>query len=86
MHPADVDPESRCRLPLPEREELDAAARAVYDRLADPSGGTLRGLRGPGGITLHSVDEACLCSNPYLNPIEAGSWNLRDYGSTVCLN
>jgi 4-carboxymuconolactone decarboxylase len=54
MVPEDIDPESRCRLPLPRREELDDIARAVYDRLADPNGGTLRGLRGPGGITLHS--------------------------------
>jgi len=54
MVATDIDPESRCRLPLPRRDELDPAAREVYDRLADPGGGTLRGLRGPGGITLHS--------------------------------
>ncbi len=56
MDPADIDPRSGCRLPLPERDELDAAGREIYDRLADPKGGTLRGLRGPGGITLHSPD------------------------------
>jgi 4-carboxymuconolactone decarboxylase len=56
MEPADIDPQSRCRLPLPLRDELDAAGREVYDRLADPKGGTLRGLRGPGGITLHSPE------------------------------
>jgi len=54
MEPTDIDPQSQCRLPLPRREELDAAGQEVYDRLADPQGGTLRGLRGPGGITLHS--------------------------------
>jgi 4-carboxymuconolactone decarboxylase len=54
MHPADVDPESGCRLPLPRRDALDAAGQAVYDRLVDPGGGSLRGLRGPGGILLHS--------------------------------
>ena len=54
MHPADIDPESGCRLPLPRRDELDAEGRQIYDRLADASGGTLRGLRGPGGIMLHS--------------------------------
>ncbi len=54
MYPADIDPRSGCRLPLPIRDELDPARQAIYDRLADPSGGTLRGLRGPGGITLHS--------------------------------
>src|ERR1051325_310036 len=54
MYPADVDPQSGCRLPLPQREELDPDAQRIYDTLADPQGGTLRGLRGPGGITLHS--------------------------------
>jgi len=54
----DIDPESGCRLPLPRRDELDAAAQAIYDRLANPDGGTLRGLRGPGGIQLHSPDLA----------------------------
>ena len=54
MLPEDIDPESGCRLPLPKREELDAEARRVYDGLADPGSGSLRGLRGPGGILLHS--------------------------------
>ncbi len=54
MYPADVDPESGCRLPLPKRAELDADAQRVYDSLADPGSGSLRGLRGPGGILLHS--------------------------------
>ena len=54
--PADVDPESGCRLALPRREALDMDGRRAYDRLADPAGGTLRGLRGPGGIQLHSPE------------------------------
>jgi 4-carboxymuconolactone decarboxylase len=54
MYPQDIDPQSGCRLPLPRRDELDAAGQAVYDRLVDPGGGSLRGLRGPGGIHLHS--------------------------------
>ena len=54
MQPVDIDPESGCRLPLPEREQLDEARRRIYDSLADPHGGSLRGLRGPGGISLHS--------------------------------
>ena len=53
-YPPDVDPQSRCRLRLPRREELDAEAQPIYDSLADPRGGSLRGLRGPGGIHLHS--------------------------------
>lgn len=54
--PADIDPQSRCRLPLPNRDDLDEAARKTYDSLADPAGGSLAGLRGPGGIRLHSPD------------------------------
>ena len=54
--PADIDPESRCRLPFPDPETLDAAARKTYDSLVDPDGGSLAGLRGPGGIRLHSPD------------------------------
>jgi len=56
MYPEDVDAQSGCRLPLPRREELDAEGQAVYDRLTDPAGGSLRGLRGPGGIHLHSPE------------------------------
>jgi 4-carboxymuconolactone decarboxylase len=58
MHPPDIDPESGCRLPLPKREELDADAQRVYDSLADPGSGSLRGLKGPGGIMLHSPELA----------------------------
>jgi putative methionine-R-sulfoxide reductase with GAF domain/alkylhydroperoxidase family enzyme len=54
----DIDPQSGCRLPLPRREDLDEEGRQIYDRLADPDGGTLRGLRGPGGIQLHSPELA----------------------------
>ncbi len=59
--PADsdgIDPESGCRLPLPRREDLDVEGQRVYDRLANPDGGTLRGLKGPGGIQLHSPELA----------------------------
>ena len=56
MYPEDVDPESGCRLPLPRRERLDNAGQPTYDSLADPKGGTIRGLRGPGGIMLHSPE------------------------------
>ncbi len=54
MLPSDIDPESRCRLPLPRREDLDEAGRAIFDGYVDPKGGTIRGLKGPGGIQLHS--------------------------------
>ena len=58
MYPPDVDPQSGCRLPLPKREELGADAQLVYDSLAEPGGASLRGLRGPGGILLHSPELA----------------------------
>jgi 4-carboxymuconolactone decarboxylase len=56
MYPEDVDPESGCRLPLPRREQLDDAGQRTYDGLADPQGRTIRGLRSPGGILLHSPE------------------------------
>src|SRR5438105_11085144 len=55
MYPDDIDPQSQCRLPLPRRDELDAEGQRIYDSLADPKGASLRGLRGPGGIHLHSA-------------------------------
>ena len=51
-------PSRGCRLPLPRREDLDAEGQRIYDRLANPDGGTLRGLKGPGGIQLHSPELA----------------------------
>jgi 4-carboxymuconolactone decarboxylase len=56
MYPKDVYPESGCRLPLPKREQLDDAAQRTYDSLINPKGGTIRGLRGLGGILLHSPE------------------------------
>jgi 4-carboxymuconolactone decarboxylase len=56
MYPDDIDPESGCRLPLPRREELSPEAQQAYDRIAAPGSGNLRGLRGPGGIQLHSPE------------------------------
>ena len=54
MHPDDIDPHSGCRLPLPRREELSLEAAPIYDSLVDSQATSLRGLRGPGGIHLHS--------------------------------
>lgn len=54
MYPEDIDPESGFRLPFPDRDALDDEARALYDRFCDPDGGSYVGLRGPGGIRLHS--------------------------------
>jgi 4-carboxymuconolactone decarboxylase len=68
QYPADVDPASGCRLPLPKPEALEGAARQLYDRVNDPKGGTIVGLRGPGGIRLHSPTVAVLSQplNRYL--------------------
>jgi 4-carboxymuconolactone decarboxylase len=52
--PADIDPESRNRLPPPKREELDADGQASYDRIVQGGAGAIRGLKGPSGIQLHS--------------------------------
>ncbi len=54
MLPPDIYPDSRCRLPLPRREDFDAEGQKAFDVVADPKGGTIRGLIGPGGIGLHS--------------------------------
>ena len=54
MLPPDIYPESRCRLPLPKREDFYEEGKKVFDIVADPKGGTIRGLIGPGGIGLHS--------------------------------
>ena len=53
-YPADIDPASGFRLPFPNRDDLGDEAGALYDRFADPDGGSYVGLRGPGGIRLHS--------------------------------
>jgi 4-carboxymuconolactone decarboxylase len=72
-YPADVDPESGFRLPLPRREALDEESRKVYDQLLDPKGGTIKGLRGPAGIRLYSPKSSQLSQplNRYLR-FEAG--------------
>jgi 4-carboxymuconolactone decarboxylase len=67
-YPADVDPDSHFRLKLPAREALDPEARKLYDRMTDPKGGTIVGIRGPGGIRLHSPVNAVISTplNRYL--------------------
>ena len=54
MLPNDIDPESRCRLPIAKREDLDETGKRLYDLAVDPKGKTIRGLKGPGGLKLHS--------------------------------
>ncbi|MBI3894438.1 MAG: hypothetical protein HY313_00765 [Acidobacteria bacterium] len=52
--PKDVYPDSRGRLPLVRREDLDEEGKKAYDRLASPNDTSLAGFAGPGGIGLHA--------------------------------
>ena len=52
--PADVYEESGFRVQLPKRDELDDDGKEIFDHFMDPDGGTYVGIRGPGGIRLHS--------------------------------
>lgn len=57
--PPDIDSRSGSRLPPVRRADLDPAAQREYDLLAARSGGaSLAGLRGPGGLNLHSPQAA----------------------------
>jgi 4-carboxymuconolactone decarboxylase len=70
--PADIDPRSGMRLPLPNRGDLDEAGKKAYDRGMTP-GATIAGLQGPAGIQLYSPKTAAQASalNRYLR-FEAG--------------
>ena len=52
--PSDVHEESWCRLPLAKREDLTPGAREIFDDHGNPDGSSYAGLRGPGGVRLHS--------------------------------
>jgi 4-carboxymuconolactone decarboxylase len=68
--PSDIDPESRNRLPVAERESLDDVGKALFDKTtADAkSGRSLVGFQGPNGIGLHSprVADSDQRKNDYL--------------------
>lgn len=63
--PADVDPDSRYRLPLPRREDLDDYGKQVFDKLTDPTRSQHTGIRTPAGIRLHSPHVADTMSAAY---------------------
>jgi len=69
-YPADIHPDSRNRLPLVKRENLDELGRKLYDKTeADmKSGRSLAGFQGPYGIALYSprVAESDQLKNDYL--------------------
>jgi 4-carboxymuconolactone decarboxylase len=66
--PPDVYPESRSRMPLPKKEDMDEYGQRVWDKLLDPSRPSLAGLQGPTGIRLWSphIAEAYGDANAYL--------------------
>ncbi len=51
--PKDVFPDSRSRLPLIKREELDDEGKKAYDSHLSADSTSLAGLQGPGGLQLH---------------------------------
>ena len=65
--PEDIDPQSRNRLPLVQREELDALGQQLYDE-SQADGRALVWLQGPQGIRLHSprVSEYMRMGNQFL--------------------
>ena len=72
MLPSDIHPESLSRLPPVQRDALDEAGKAVFDRVAGA-----RGLprTGPGAVTMHSPGIAGPIQdlNQYLRKMVAGS-------------
>jgi 4-carboxymuconolactone decarboxylase len=53
MSIAEIDQESRSRIPLPRREDLNSEGQKIFDYFTSGSKGVLRGLHGPAGIWLH---------------------------------
>lgn len=53
--PDDIYPESRSRLPIVNRADLDDDGKAIYDRYMSPDSTSLAGIQGPGGIRLHKT-------------------------------
>ncbi|NNC77406.1 MAG: carboxymuconolactone decarboxylase family protein [Woeseiaceae bacterium] len=51
--PDDVDPVSRGRIPLVNREDLDDERKPAYDARVSPDSKSLAGLYGPGGLGLN---------------------------------
>ena len=85
MIPADIDPDSGFRLPLPKREAMDADGQRLYDEVAHPTGINIRGLRGPGGIQLYSPKLARFARplNRYLRQEAGLSPRLREVAILV---
>jgi 4-carboxymuconolactone decarboxylase len=68
--PADINPQSRSRLPLVKRENLDESGKAAFDAVVDPKSRLRAELVGPAGIWLNV---------PQLSPhIREINWYLRN--------
>lgn len=68
--PADVDPESRSRLPLVKREDLDDSGKKAFDAVVDPASRLKAEIVGPAGIWLHAPE-----LSPHIREI---NWYLRN--------
>ncbi len=68
--PPDVHADSRSRLPLVKREEMDEAGKKAYDAVVDPKSRLKAEIVGPAGIWLH-VPEL----SPHIREI---NWYLRN--------
>src|SRR5262249_49696817 len=56
--PADINAESRARLPLVKRDDLDADGKKTYDAIVNPKSRYSRGLPAPIGMWMHSPEMA----------------------------
>jgi 4-carboxymuconolactone decarboxylase len=83
--PDDIHADSWCRLPLVRREDLPEAVRAIYDDRADPGGSSHAGLRGPGGVRLHSprLAELSRAASDYLRNETGLSPRIREVAILV---
>src|SRR5579864_1372315 len=64
--PKDVYPDSRFRLPLPKKEDLDEYGKRVFDMMVDPGRRSLVGLNGPAGIRMYDPRLAEMMNNANL--------------------
>jgi len=79
--PKDVYPDSRSRIPLIKREDLEEDRRRGYDERVSPSATSLAGLQGPGGLAVRgeSVSEGTIlkeCTGR--EDGDAGQWRHGD--------
>lgn len=54
MLPSDIDPASRCRLPLVKRTDMNPNDVELFEELSEVGPSNIRGLVGPAGIQLHA--------------------------------